>query len=198
MGESTKPLSFQVVTAMLYQPALTQPRSLHQRRIDELMLKAGQALPTTPTIPDEATRLLRAKLIMEEALETIDALGISVGARLCSHEPDTDLYEGLVFENLSFMPQSILEETGRISPSSLTEEERLCLIADGCADLSVVTIGTLSACGIADIPILEAVDENNLQKFGPGGYRREDGKWVKPPGHKPPDLRSLIITQMGK
>jgi predicted HAD superfamily Cof-like phosphohydrolase len=38
----------------------------------------------------------------------------------------------------------------------------------------------------------QAVDQNNLAKFGPGGHRREDGKWVKPPDHKPPDIAGLL------
>ncbi|RME74113.1 MAG: hypothetical protein D6785_16225, partial [Planctomycetota bacterium] len=68
-------------------------------------------------------------------------------------------------------------------------------IADGCADIMVVTTGTLSACGISDIPLQEEVDQNNLSKFGPGGYEREDGKWVKPPDHKPPKILKILEDQ---
>ena len=53
-------------------------------------------------------------------------------------------------------------------------------VADGCGDLSVVTIGTLSACGIADEPILETIDANNLMKFAPGHRIDEFGKLIKP------------------
>jgi len=42
------------------------------------MQQAGQETPSKPTIPDEATRLLRARLILEEALETISALGVEM------------------------------------------------------------------------------------------------------------------------
>jgi predicted HAD superfamily Cof-like phosphohydrolase len=66
---------------------------------------------------------------------------------------------------------------------------------DGCCDLSVVTIGTLSTLGVPDKPFLEEVDNNNLAKFGPGGYRNDYGKWVKPPGHKPPDI-SRILSEL--
>jgi predicted HAD superfamily Cof-like phosphohydrolase len=69
-------------------------------------------------------------------------------------------------------------------------------VADGCADVSVVTIGTLSACGIADKPLLKEVDESNLRKFGPGYSKREDGKWIKPPDWKVPDIAKVLNEQM--
>jgi predicted HAD superfamily Cof-like phosphohydrolase len=65
-------------------------------------------------------------------------------------------------------------------------------VIDGCCDLKVVTTGTLSAFGLPDELFQEEVDTNNLAKFGPGGRRREDGKWVKPPNHKPPDIAGLL------
>jgi len=77
---------------------------------------------------------------------------------------------------------------------SLYEEHpsNLVKIVDGCCDSSVVTIGTLLACGVPDLPFIKLVDENNLAKFGSGGYRRGDGKWVKPPDHRPPDIAGLL------
>src|SRR5690606_27317494 len=68
-------------------------------------------------------------------------------------------------------------------------------LADGCADLSVVTTGTLSACGIADKALLEEVDRNNIAKFRDGVKKREDGKVLKPEGHQPPDIRRVLIGQ---
>ena len=142
----------------------------HYARIRQFMRLAGQDTPDTVTNPDGATRLLRAKLILEEALETIAALGISVqrdGTVLdfdqlhCSVAGDADL-EGVV---------------------------------DGCADISVVTMGTLIAFGVDDVPVLEEVDKANLRKFGPGSYARPDGKWMKPPDWRPPDILGAIGRQ---
>lgn len=145
-------------------------KSKHQIRIEEFMDKAKQLLPGTPTVPDADVRLLRAKLIFEEALETIEALGVRVWG---SVEYDLPLnFDTVVF--------------------AIKEDGDLVQIADGCADLSVVTIGTLSACGLPDMPILRLVDDNNLEKFGPGHYIREDGKLIKPPDHKPPNLEDAI------
>ena len=53
-------------------------------------------------------------------------------------------------------------------------------VVDGCCDVSVVTIGTLSAFGVDDSPVLKIVDEANLRKFGRGHSYRADGKLVKP------------------
>jgi predicted HAD superfamily Cof-like phosphohydrolase len=142
-------------------------KSDHQKRVEELMRRAGQDVPSRPFMPSALIRKLRANLILEEALETIEALGFDVIMR--------------PFDNTLVLREA--------------EPPDLVKIVDGCADTIVVTTGTLSACGVRDQPILEAVDLNNLGKFGPGSYRREDGKWMKPPGHVPPDLRSLLEIQ---
>lgn len=127
------------------------------------MLLAKQSVPSTLTMPSREVRFLRAKLILEEAIETVVALGFTVdeNCNVCDED--------------YFTPD-------------------LVQIADGCADLSVVTTGTLSVCGIPDEPLLRLVDENNLIKFGPGGYLRNDGKWIKPPTHRPPDIEAFLQT----
>jgi predicted HAD superfamily Cof-like phosphohydrolase len=68
-------------------------------------------------------------------------------------------------------------------------------IVDGCADVIVVTTGTLSACGVADSAVQNEVDQANLRKFGPGSYKREDGKWMKPPDFRPPDIEAVLAAQ---
>ena len=143
----------------------------HYDRVRELNEKINRKPePDTPTMPDEKTRLLRAKLILEEAMETIDALGVTVYL-------DSEDGRWIEYEDLFLDPDA---------------EPDLVEIADGCADISVVTTGTLVACGIPDRNLLELVDNNNLAKFGPGGYLREDGKWIKPPDHEPPDIAGFL------
>lgn len=144
-------------------------KTAHQQRIEEMMDRMGQAVPKEPTIPNEDVRKLRAKLIMEECLETIDALGVVIR----NNSANNYIYE----DALEFIADG---------------EPNLVEIADGCADISVVTIGTLSACGIEDNDLLEVVDANNLTKFGPGSYRRDDGKWMKPPDFVGPDIEGII------
>lgn len=146
---------------------ITPARSDHQKRVDEFMKLAGQELPRIPVMPGGAVRKLRANIILEEAIETINGLG---------------------FEIVQIAPGAYkLEEA--FTPN-------LIEAVDGCADLRVVTTGTLSALGVSDEPLQLEVDRNNLMKFGPGSYRREsDGKWMKPPNHQPPDILKVLKAQ---
>jgi len=137
-------------------------KSEHYQRIATFMRFAGQDTPEKAALPSAEILKLRAKLIYEEAMETIHALGFSV--------KHTENGEEFIQD----------------------KEPDLVEIADGCADISVVTVGTLIACGIDDVELLEMVDKNNLDKFGPGHHIREDGKLVKPPGHQPPDIAKIL------
>ncbi len=142
----------------------------HQRRIEQFMRMAGQALPTLPCIPPVEVRRLRAELILEEALETIKGLGFDV-----------------------FVENSGQDE-GRFELDDMYSPD-LVEIVDGCADISVVTIGTLIACGVRDNAILEEVDNNNLSKFGPGSSLSPSGKLIKPPDHKAPEIMRILEAQ---
>lgn len=150
-------------------------RSEHQLAVDEFMTRAGQHLPDKPTIPDAATRILRAKLIMEEALETIKAMGVMLW---CDEDPSVKLQ----YDDMGF--------------TAMTEDKvNLVEVVDGCCDIAVVTTGTLSAFGVSNLGPQRLVDESNLAKFGEGGYCREDGKWIKPPNWQPPNLLRELIRQ---
>ncbi len=115
-------------------------------------------------MPDSKTRLLRAKLIMEEAIETIQSLGVEMQPSMSAQFLDMDA--------ITFVESSA---------GSLVK------VVDGCCDIAVVTTGTLSACGVGDIVPQRLVNEANLRKFGPGGQLRSDGKWIKPPDFVGPD-----------
>ena len=145
----------------------------HYARVKEFMQKVGQDTPEGAVIPDEKIRILRAKLILEEALETVAAMGVTV------HVGGQEVAE---------------EELVYAAPNDVDLKE----VVDGCADISVVTIGTLIAFGVDDEPVLEEVDASNLRKFGAGSYRREDGKWMKPPGWTPPDIMGAIDRGWGR
>jgi predicted HAD superfamily Cof-like phosphohydrolase len=160
---------------------MSRDKSFHQERVEQFMAKANQHVPSQPTIPDEATRRFRAKIILEEALETIEGLGFYVTMK------DQGTWEQLVSIDQC--------EFSKEFPNKATLEPDLIKIVDGCADVRVVTTGTLSACGVADEPVQEEVDESNLRKFGPGSYKREDGKWMKPPDFRPPDIEAVLAAQ---
>lgn len=131
----------------------------------------GQAVPTAPTEPSPKDRELRARLIIEEALETCEK---GLGVTICQ--------EGtyLNFDAMSFKAEK---------PFDMIET------VDGCADVSVVTIGTLAACGVADRPVLEEVDNNNLLKIATGSRDPVTGKFIKAKDHPAPDIRGVIKRQ---
>ena len=163
-------------------PLERRGQTAHQARIERLMHGFDQAVPDKPTLPDETVRVLRARLIMEEALETIQD-GLRVEVTTYKHKFRSDDVEPveLDFDELSFEAKD--------GPADLVE------LADGCADVSVVTIGTLSAFGIKDKPLLEEVDHNNLAKLEGGPVVDEHGKGQKPEGHKGPDVAGVLVKQ---
>lgn len=66
-------------------------------------------------------------------------------------------------------------------------------IADGCADLMVVVLGTMVAYGLpADI--FDEVHRSNLSKLGEDGkpIKNELGKTLKGPNYEPPKLKKLL------
>jgi predicted HAD superfamily Cof-like phosphohydrolase len=66
-------------------------------------------------------------------------------------------------------------------------------IADAIADLVYVIIGTAIAFGIDIRPIWQAVQQSNMAKTG--GGTRGDGKILKPPGWRAPDVAGLVARQ---
>lgn len=146
-------------------------KSPHQRMVEDFMAKAEQQVPLRPIIPSREVRKFRAAMVLEEALETIAGLGFEVRVPPGERTITSECFD--------------LSDAGH-TPPDLVE------IVDGCCDIKVVTTGTLSACGIPDELFQLEVDMNNLAKFGPGGYRRPDGKWMKPSDHKPPRIAEII------
>ena len=140
------------------------------------MQKAEQDTPEEITIPDAETRILRAKLILEEAFETIHAMGVKV----------MDMYD--------WEYQNTPDDFDYVA----TDDVDLIEVADGCADIKVVTTGTLIAFGIKDKNLQNEVDESNLRKFAEGGYRSDgtdgnpEGKWIKPKDWKKPNIAEAI------
>ena len=67
---------------------------------------------------------------------------------------------------------------------------------DAIVDILVVTIGAAVALGIDIEPFWNMVHKSNMAKFGQGGYRRDDGKWMKPPDWKKHDFEPIIQQQI--
>ena len=123
-----------------------------------------QAIPSRYVMPDLATRKLRAQLILEEAEETINALGFGISL-------DGDEKPIVVSEYVGSMEGAI----------------------DGCADLIYVAVGTLCAMGVPDERHLKEVCRANNDKFPQGKATvNENGKFGKPPGWRGPEHIPLM------
>lgn len=132
------------------------------------MLAARQGLPMYPTVPSLEVRVLRAKLIIEEALEQCAAMGVQVEVN-----------------------DKVQDSTAVIDDTMLTYREGesvdLAKVADGCLDQIYVTCGAACAFGINLDRPWDLVQTANMAKFGVGSYFRPDGKVMKPPGWITPD-----------
>lgn len=66
-------------------------------------------------------------------------------------------------------------------------------VADAMGDLIYVTLGCATTCGIDLRPVWNAIQAANMAKAG--GSNREDGKVMKPPGWRPPDIAAILANQ---
>ena len=101
-------------------------------------------------------------------------------------------------------PTAASEETKRLRIRLIQEEfdelkesmaeGNLAALAKEMADLLYVVYGTAVSYGIDMDPVFREVHRSNLSKVG--GYKREDGKWVKPPTYSPANIEPLLAMQM--
>lgn len=71
--------------------------------------------------------------------------------------------------------------------------ENLPAIAKELADLLYVVYGTAVSYGIDMAPVFREVQRSNMSKVG--GYKRDDGKWVKPPTYSPARIAPILESQ---
>lgn len=69
----------------------------------------------------------------------------------------------------------------------------LAAVAKEMGDLLYVTYGTAVSYGIDMEPVFQEVHRSNLSKTG--GYKRADGKWVKPSTYSPANIDSIVEVQ---
>ncbi|MDK2741994.1 MAG: hypothetical protein H8K03_09585 [Nitrospira sp.] len=101
------------------------------------------------------------------------------------------------------IPTDLNEDTKQLRVRLIQEEfdelkeamatGNLAAVAKEMADLLYVTYGTAVSYGIDMEPVFQEVHRSNLSKVG--GYKRADGKWVKPPTYSPADIESIVETQ---
>ncbi len=118
-----------------------------QSMVEEFHRKFKIRIQDRPSVPDEATRTLRIRLIQEEFDELKEALA----------------------------------------------QSHLAAVAKELADLLYVVYGTAVSYGIDMEPVFQEVHRSNLSKVG--GYKRADGKWVKPPTYSPAEVQPILDAQ---
>lgn len=101
------------------------------------------------------------------------------------------------------IPSDVNEETKHLRVRLIQEEfdelkeamasGNLTAIAKEMADLLYVTYGTAVSYGIDMEPVFQEVHRSNLSKIG--GYKRADGKWIKPPTYSPADIEPILVVQ---
>jgi predicted HAD superfamily Cof-like phosphohydrolase len=90
----------------------------------------------------------------------------------------------------------IQEEVGELLDASMSSGGTLVDVADAITDCFYILIGTALEYGISDkLPALfDEVHESNMSKLDENGkpIYREDGKVMKGPGYKKPNLKDII------
>jgi predicted HAD superfamily Cof-like phosphohydrolase len=182
-----------------------------QEDIVTLMRQFNQEVKDSPEMPDAPIRLLRARLVFEEALEFVKACGCTVTNGSAGGE-QTQVIDDIAVE---------LDPNGH---PDLTE------YVDGCVDQLVVTYGALNAAGVKAQSAWDEVQRSNMSKawphcsvcdivleLGPEStlvhpgdryahsgtwqtvlkvHKREDGKFIKAPTYSPANLKRVIEEQI--
>lgn len=136
-------------------------------RFQEQVAEFSEATGGPETLDTEKGRTLRAKLIMEEAIETVAALGFYVTGVIVS-------------------PDNILVETYHKQYETFDHIDYI----DGLCDLTYVTMGGAISAGINLERHFDEVHQANMRKLS--GPKREDGKQLKPEGWQPPDHERIL------
>jgi predicted HAD superfamily Cof-like phosphohydrolase len=182
-----------------------------QEDIVTLMTQFEQEVKESPQLPDAGTRLLRARLVFEEALEFVRSCGCTVTTSGSSNGGPA------VIDDI----RVVLDPKGT---PDFTE------YVDGCIDQLVVTYGALNAAGVKAQSAWDEVQRSNMSKAWPhcsvcdavlvrgsgeklihaedadahGGkwrivlkvHKREDGKFIKAPTYSPANLKRVIEEQI--
>ena len=185
-----------------------------QEDIVTLMNQFNQQVKESPELPDPETRLLRARLVFEEALEFVKGCGCTVTMKVAGSNGERVT---AVIDDIEVVPD----------PSGTPD---FVEYVDGCIDQLVVTYGALNAAGVKAQSAWDEVQRSNMSKSWPhcsvcdavlergtgvelvhpedanahGGewspilklHKRPDGKVIKSPTYSPADLKRVIEEQI--
>lgn len=142
----------------------------------------GAPIAERPEIPSAEQRLLRVRLILEEAMEFAAASGYPLRVYVLNEEA-ADGKSDVV---------TLLEQ----ATTAMCKDEAVDLleVADALGDLNVVVNGSALVWGIPIASIDAEVDASNMSKLMPDGTvkQREDGKVLKGPNYFKPDIADVL------
>ena len=185
-----------------------------QEDIVTLMKQFNQQVKESPELPDPDTRLLRARLVFEEAIEFVKGCGCTIAMTVAGSSGEE---QTAVIDSIGV----VLDPSGK---PDFTE------YVDGCIDQLVVTYGALNAAGVKAQPAWDEVQHSNMSKAWPhcsvcdavlergAGqelvhpedanahhgdwntilkiHKRPDGKFIKAPTYSPANLKRVIDEQI--
>jgi predicted HAD superfamily Cof-like phosphohydrolase len=166
----------------------------NQARVRQWMENAQENLPSFPTIPNADVRRLCARLILEEALETVNAMGIQASLTANSHGM-------LRIEDIYF------KDTGEVDQKE---------VGNGLADTEFVLHWGANQFGLDHQPFFDEVCRSNETKFdwksseiiglttckvitlkdGKFCVRDKGNKIMKSPSYSPADDASILAYQV--
>jgi predicted HAD superfamily Cof-like phosphohydrolase len=187
-----------------------------QQDIVILMKQYNQQVKESPELPDPATRLLRARLVFEEALEFVKGCGCTVTTSIVGSSGEK---KTAVLDDIRVVPD----------PNGTPD---FVEYVDGCIDQLVVTYGAMNAAGVKVQPAWDEVQRSNMSKAWPhcsvcdavlergAGpelvhpkdakahrgkwkqvpkiHKRPDGKVIKSPTYSPADIKRVIEEQIAQ
>lgn len=145
--------------------------NVYQAMVHEFHQATDSVIGTTPELRSSE---LRARLIMEEAVETVAAMGFAVKA---------DIYKptgAFAFDD----KDHVAHFSGFYLVPNFED------VIDGYCDLLYVVFGSAVTDGIDLDPFFAEVHRANMEKAT--GPKREDGKQLKPEDWKPPDIEGQL------
>jgi predicted HAD superfamily Cof-like phosphohydrolase len=99
---------------------------------------------------------------------------------------------GLIDDRTRALRERLIHEEFEELKEAMAKND-LAGIAKEMADLLYVVYGTAVSYGIDMEPVFREVHRSNMSKVG--GFKREDGKWVKPATYSPAAIGPILAAQ---
>lgn len=171
----------QLNKAVMAEDADGQSGQTLTQQVSEFSVMIGAPVRFYPQEPSGEETRLRCRLVLEEAFELLAAC-IDKKAECTS---TSILWADRLKEFERHLFDRIIDK--------MPIEIDLVAATDACADIDYVVEGTRLAMGVDGEPIAALVHASNMAKVG--GTKDENGKFRKPAGWLPPDIRGELVRQ---